>query len=233
MNASDQEPRIVRHIAAGEICCDPQWEAAYERFESAEQEIHKFMRRLRGFGLDRRPKSLRVVELFCGRGGGLVALEKLGFSNIEGVDLSESLLQQYRGPATLHLADCRELPLGNASFDAVIVHGGLHHLPRLPADLEAVLGEVQRILHPQGVFYFVEPWLTPFLRFVHTVVEHPWIRKVYTQGDALAVMIERERVTYEQWLGQPDCVREMLRRYFVVRQEKTRWGKLAFAGTPR
>ena len=83
-------PQIERHVDGGETCCDQQWEAAYERFETPEEEIEKFMRRLRGFGLDRQPSDMRIVELFCGRGGGLVALERLGLTNIEGVDLSET-----------------------------------------------------------------------------------------------------------------------------------------------
>ncbi|MCG8651100.1 MAG: methyltransferase domain-containing protein, partial [Pirellulales bacterium] len=187
---SQSESRVVRHIQAGEVCCDPKWEEAYRRFESAEQEINKFVRRLRAFGLDKAPQDATVVELFCGRGAGLVALQRLGFSNLCGVDLSETLLRQYRGPATLHLADCRKLPLDDQSFDAVIVQGGLHHLPSLPGDLTDVLLEVKRILKPDGMFYVVEPWLTPFLRLVHAVVKQPLVRKVYAKGDALAAMID-------------------------------------------
>ena len=179
-------PQIVRHLEAGETCCDPEWESAYERFESPEEEIAKFLARLRRFGFDRFPNDLRIVELFCGRGGGLVALERLGFQNIEGVDLSEELLQRYRGQARLHLADCRALPFADHVFDAAIVQGGLHHLPSLPADLESVLSEVNRILIPDATFYVVEPWLTPFLRFVHLVVQNPLVRRIYEKGDALA-----------------------------------------------
>ncbi len=200
---SESRPQIVRHVEAGETCCDPEWEAAYKRFETPEEEIEKFTRRLRRFGLHRQPKNIRIAELFCGRGGGLVALQRLGLTNVEGVDLSESLLQEYRGVAKLHLADCRKLPFEDHSFDAAIVQGGLHHLPRLPEDLDAVLSEASRVLKPTGAFYVVEPWRTPFLRFVHAVVEQPLIRRVYKKGDALAEMTEHERETYEQWLGQP------------------------------
>ena len=229
---SDPLPKIVRHLDAGETCCDPLWEAAYARFESPEAEIKKFVRRLRAFGLDHQPNDARIVELFCGRGGGLVALERMGLKNIEGVDLSETLLQEYRGVATLHLADCRELPFENQSFDAAIVQGGLHHLPTLPDDLSSVLSEVSRILKPNGTFYVVEPWMTPFLRWVHTVVRQPAVRRLYSKGDALAEMIEHERETYEQWLERPTEVLELFRRYFVLDQQKTAWGKLLLVGNP-
>lgn len=229
---SESQPQITRHVEAGETCCDPEWEAAYKRFETPEEEIEKFTRRLRAFGFHKLPKDLRIAELFCGRGGGLIALQRLGLTNIEGVDLSESLLQEYRGTAKLHLADCRQLPFDDHSLDAAIVQGGLHHLPRLPTDLDAVLSEVRRVLKPTGAFYVVEPWQTPFLRFVHAVVEQPIVRRVYKKGDALAEMTEHERTTYEQWLGQPVDITKVFTRHFDVRKRNTAWGKLRFVGTP-
>lgn len=229
---SESQPQITRHVDAGETCCDPAWEAAYKRFETPEEEIEKFRRRLRWFALHRQPKDLRIAELFCGRGGGLIALQRLGFTNIEGVDLSESLLQEYRGAAKLHLADCRNLPFETGSLDAAIVQGGLHHLPQLPADLDAVLSEVRRVLKPTGTFYAVEPWQTPFLRFVHAVVERRIVRRVYKKGDALAEMTEHERTTYEQWLGQPVEIMRVFTGHFTVQRQATSWGKLRFAGTP-
>lgn len=226
-------PKIIRHVAAGQICCDPAWEAAYERFETPEEEIDKFTRRLRQFGFDDLRKDSRIAEIFCGRGGGLVALERLGFSNVEGVDLSDTLLEKYRGPATLHLADCTDLPLDADAYDIVIVQGGLHHLPHLPEDLEAVLLNVKRILRPTGTFYIVEPWSTPFLTIAHLITDQPLVRKFYARGDALAVMTELERETYEQWLGQPCEILDALDRHFVTKSKEIKWGKLAYAGTPR
>ena len=66
---------------------DP-WEAAYLRFETPEQEIQKFIRRLHHLGAEEWPRDSEIVELFCGRGNGLHALERLGFTRLEGVDLS-------------------------------------------------------------------------------------------------------------------------------------------------
>ena len=134
--------------------------------------------------------------------------------------------------AKLHLADCRDLPLDDQSFDAAIVQGGLHHLPKLPEDLELVLSEVSRILKPTGRFYVVEPWLTPFLRFVHLVVQNPLMRRLYAKGDALAEMIEHERETYEQWLSRPSEVLEVFGRHFVSSERKMTWGKLLLVAKP-
>jgi ubiquinone/menaquinone biosynthesis C-methylase UbiE len=142
------------------------------------------------------------------------------------------LLQQYRGDAVLHLADCLDLPFEDATFDIVIVQGGLHHLPNLPTDLKRCLENVQRILKSDGTFYIVEPWMTPFLWMVHAIVEQPFIRKLYAKGDALAEMTDHERDTYEQWLGQPQAILDVLSQHFATRLQRTRWGKLMYAGAP-
>ena len=214
----------------GQICCDPQWEAAYQRFETPEQEIAKFIKRLKRFGFENLPKEIRIAEIFCGRGGGLVALERLGFNSIEGVDLSDSLLEQYRGPATLHLANCMNMPFDSGTFDAVVVHGGLHHLPKLPADLDQTLSEVARITKPGGKFYAVEPWRTPFLSFAHFVTELSFMRRLYAKGDALAIMTERERVTYEQWLDHSTLILKTFAKHFRAERSENRWGKLSYIG---
>jgi len=208
------------------------WEAAYLRFETPEEEIQKFMERLRRLGVGQWPRETNVVELFCGRGNGLHALARLGFRNIEGVDLSPRLLAEYNGEARCIAGDCRELPFTDKSKDAAIVQGGLHHLPLLPEDLERVFAELTRVLRPEGRLVFVEPWLTPFLRFVHIVAENPLARRLSVKLDALATMIDHERETYENWLGRPQEISELARRYFRVEQESFTWGKWNFVGRP-
>src|SRR5262249_22236184 len=122
------------------------WESAYLRFETPEREIRKFVRRLKKLGARTWRRDSRVVELFCGRGNGRRALAQLGFSRVNGVDLSANLLSHGPTDFQLVLADCRELPFAAGSQDFAIVHGGLHHLPTLPEDLERTMGEVRRVL---------------------------------------------------------------------------------------
>jgi SAM-dependent methyltransferase len=222
----------VTHWVPGSACCDEVWERAYARFETPTEEIAKFRTRAHRLGIDQWPRNAQLVDLFCGRGNGLRALEELGFTRLEGVDLSPSLLEQYTGPAKLYVGDCRELSLPDASRDAFIVQGGLHHLPTLPDDLNAVLGEVRRVLRPDGKFALVEPWLTPLLRGVHLACESP-LRRVFEKLDALSSMIDRERTTYEAWLGQPSLVLSCLERHFEPLIVRKRFGKLEFVGRPR
>jgi SAM-dependent methyltransferase len=206
------------------------WEAAYLRFETPEEEIAKFLRRLGRLGVEKWPKESEIVELFCGRGNGLHALARLGFQNLEGVDLSPRLLAQYHGPAKTLVADCRTLPFADRSKDVLIVQGGLHHLPVLPDDLERTFAEMRRVLRDNGRLMLVEPWRTPFLTFAHLVSDNPLMRKLSNKLDALATMTEYERPTYENWLSRPREISGLAHKYFVPLHESFHWGKWNFVG---
>ena len=222
----------IKTEAPAVLTPDP-WEAAYLRFETPQEEIRKFLGRLDRLGVRQWPRDAEMVELFCGRGNGLVALERLGFTRLEGVDLSPRLIAQYQGRANCIVADCRTLPFEDRSKDVLIVQGGLHHLPNLPADLEQTFSEMQRVLRKDGRVVFVEPWRTPFLAFVHFVSEISLVRRLSNKMDAFATMIEHEMRTYTQWLGQPDVIKQAARAHFVPVHESFAWGKWNFVGAPR
>ena len=209
------------------------WESAYVRFETPDQEIDKFMSRLRRLGIDRLDRNAQVVELFCGRGNGLHALSRLGFTNIEGVDLSPRLLSLYHGPAKCYARDCRQLPFPDQSKDLLIAQGGLHHLPTLPASLDEIFREMRRVLRRDGLMVAVEPWLTPFLKLAHTISGIRLMRRCSVKLDAFATMIEHERPTYEQWLNQPKLILSLAHSHFTPVRESVSWGEWRFVGTPR
>ncbi len=231
-DARDERPALTQ-ATLPQVCCDDPWEAAYLRFETPEQEIRKFRKRLLSLGADAWPRDAAVVELFCGRGNGLHALEQLGFMQVEGVDLSANLLAQYRGNAHVAVGDCRQIPFEDGSKDVAIVQGGLHHLPVLPDDLERTLSEIHRVLKHGGLFVAVEPWMTPFLALVHAVSRIPAARKLSAKVDAFATMTEHERVTYEAWLARPRMILDGLDRCFEPVILKMTWGKLRYVGRKR
>jgi SAM-dependent methyltransferase len=226
------EPELV-HWEAGQSCCDAEWEAAYLRFESPEEETRKFLRRLARLGAAAWPRESRVVELFCGRGSGLKALEALGFRELSGVDLSPGLLRRYRGPARLYVGDCRRLKFAERSFDLAVVQGGLHHLPRLPEDLERTLAEIHRVLTGEGRLALAEPWPTPYLRLAVWAGRQRALRRLWPKLDAFAAMTERERTTYENWLARPDEIRGLLGKFFACERWFTAAGTLHYLGRRR
>jgi ubiquinone/menaquinone biosynthesis C-methylase UbiE len=211
---------------------DAAWEAAYLRFETPQQEQKKFLKRLRSLGVGSWDRGLTITELFCGRGNGLIAWHRLGFEHLEGLDISADLVARYDGPARVHVGDARSLPFEDESRDVVAVQGGLHHLQSL-ADLERSLGEIHRVLKPEGRLLVVEPWMTLFLRCVHAACGVAAFRRLWPKLDALATMIELERETYERWLGQPRPVLAALQSVVEPQFLRIGWGKLMLVGLRR
>ena len=221
------------HIKASPSFGNDPWETAYARFETPAQEIRKFTRRLTKLGVAHWSRRAEIVELCCGRGNGLHALNQLGFTRLAGVDLSASLVRQYEGPATLYVCDCRQLPFDSQSKDIVIVQGGLHHLKSFPEDLEKTLSETCRVLRDNGVCVIVEPWSTPFLNVVHWVCRSRIARRAIPKIDALATMIDYERETYDQWLNQPQLIVSLFERFFFTHLRSIKWGKCTYIGCKR
>jgi ubiquinone/menaquinone biosynthesis C-methylase UbiE len=232
-NAENKKLIAESEFARPDVFSEDPWESAYLRFETPEQEVTKFVRRLRKLGAGEWPRDTEIVELFCGRGNGLHALRQMGFTRVEGADFSARLLAQYQGDAKCHLCDCRQIPLSDRSRDVLIVQGGLHHLQLLPDDLARTLAQMHRVLRKDGRLVIVEPWLTPFLKFAHFVCEKPAARRLSNRLDALATMIRHERRTYEQWLNHPDLILELVRAHFIPIRESMFWGKWSFVGKPR
>ena len=204
------------------------WEDAYLRFETPAEEIAKFQKRLNGFHQSNWPRESSVVELFCGSGNGLVALENLGFTDITGIDISASLLSKYGGTAKTIVADCRDIPVPDSSVDIAIVQGGLHHLEGLKTDFPRTLEEVSRILKPGGRFVVVEPWMTLFLWFIHFVtLDFKAFNGLYSKFSAFHDMVRLEEETYIPWLANPAWIRTEFSRVFAREKETIGWGKLS------
>jgi SAM-dependent methyltransferase len=97
-----------------------------------------------------------VLEAMCGSGETTSYLMSRG-ARVTGLDLSEAAIASFskRWPKMRGVcASITESGLPDASFDAAVVIGGLHHLH---PNVEDGIREVGRILRPGGRFYFVEP----------------------------------------------------------------------------
>ncbi len=106
-------------------------------------------------------KDDKILDLGCGAGRTTINLFKLGYTNITGVDLSDSLLDcanNYIKENNLDikfiLGDARQLDFHDNSFDIVIFSfNGLMCVPE-QKNRDMVLAEVYRVLKPGGKFIF-------------------------------------------------------------------------------
>jgi len=64
--------------------------------------------------------------------------------------------------------DARSLPFRASSLAATVMVDVLHHVP----DVGAFFGEAVRVLRPGGRIVMIEPWVTPWSRFVYRHLHH-------------------------------------------------------------
>src|SRR3990167_2768357 len=88
-------------------------------------------------GVDR---TASVLEVGCSHGAQLNALHALGFTDLQGVDLSEQAMLGCRWPT--RVADGASLPFGDRAYDLVMVSGTLMHVP--PDDKARFVDELKR-----------------------------------------------------------------------------------------
>ena len=98
----------------------------------------------------------RVLELGCGTGIFTRLLAETG-ADIVAVDISPVLLELavakgIEGRVTFRIDDAERMTFDDGSFDAVVGSSILHHL-----DVGPAIGEIYRVLRPQGRLAFAEP----------------------------------------------------------------------------
>ena len=108
----------------------------------------------------RLPRGCRVLEVGCGRGIALPVLsERLEPAELVGVDIDPSLIRaaelrvsRTQTRAAVHVADVRDLPFDDNTFDIVIDFGTCYHVGGGVAGQRAALSEIARVLRPGGLF---------------------------------------------------------------------------------
>lgn len=124
-------------------------------------------------------KGMEVLEIGCGRGVGVeVLLDRLGAAHVRASDFDPEQVERARrrlhnrSPEayTLSTADASSLEMRDASVDAVVSFGTVHHVPRW----RDAIAEVARVLRPGGRFLFEEvPRHVLDTRAFRTLTEHP------------------------------------------------------------
>ncbi len=105
------------------------------------------------------PESARVLEVGCGTGAiSRRLIEVAEVTEVVGVDPSPGLLDRARRIAastpglSFETADGRDLPFEDHSFDVVVAHTVVSHVP----EPERLVAEASRVLKPGGVAAFFD-----------------------------------------------------------------------------
>ena len=148
-----------------------------------------------------RVDGLRVLEVGCGRGVGVeILLRRLGAGHVTAFDLDPAMVALARrrlaryGPhrVTLLVASATSIPAPEASFDAAFDFGIIHHVP----NWRAAVGEVRRVLRPDGRFFFEEVTSHALERWSYrTFLDHP-TRDRFSAGQFVAEL-ERHGITVD------------------------------------
>lgn len=73
-----------------------------------------------------------------------------------------------RCPDVRIVLDARQLPFAASSLRAIVMTNVLHHI----ADVSRFFEEASRCLRPGGKVLMIEPWVTPWSKFVYTRFHH-------------------------------------------------------------
>ena len=143
----------------------------------------------------------RVLEIGCGRGVGMEILLSLGAEHVTGFDLdpkmialAEKRLTRYRNRAHVFVGDAEAIDASDASVDAVVDYGVIHHIP----NWQQALKEIARVLKPGGIFYFedllkglISTWPAPLF------FDHPQATQFY--GREFRLELESTGLRVQKW----------------------------------
>lgn len=129
--------------------------ASMGEIERVPDDIDKLRRDRLPAWIDSIPKDARILDAGCAQGDLLLALSRVGYTHLTGVDLSAQLLATARTklPASVSLIerDIRQFlsECAEGAFDVIFFHDVLEHLPR--EDTIPVLRGLHRALGDGGL----------------------------------------------------------------------------------
>lgn len=128
-----------------------EWVAAF-RNQDCERSTARLLRR--AFSHIPLLKGSKVLDAGCGSGTNSHRLAERGFDTT-GVDMSAFALERARADVpevVFEQGDLTDLRFADHSFDAVLCHGVLMHIP----DFTAAIGELVRVIRPGGYLVLAE-----------------------------------------------------------------------------
>ncbi|HEY9634149.1 MAG TPA: class I SAM-dependent methyltransferase [Coleofasciculaceae cyanobacterium] len=148
-NYWEQEPCGTRPMITGEL--PSQTREWFERIETHRYEVEPFIHSVAQFT---RWHGKKLLEIGVGAGTDHLQWARAG-AECYGIDLTEAAIETTKARLALygftsHLqrSDAEALPFPNEFFDVVYSWGVIHHSEHP----ERIIGEIQRVLKPGGVF---------------------------------------------------------------------------------
>jgi len=108
-------------------------------------------------------ENSNVLDVACGNGSLLAALNKQTKINGYGIDIAEKMIENaaVRNPGMeFQTADCEAIPFENETMNMITVCAAYHHFP----DVVAFAAEAKRLLKPNGTIYIADVYLSAFWR---------------------------------------------------------------------
>jgi len=138
MNQTNDNSELLNawNEAAKELDVDPMREVRYGKCFRYIKEINR---------------DCRILEVGCGEGTGLLIAKSLGFTNIQGVEVSKERLKKARSKlgeaASIYLTTPdNKFPFPDEAFDVVISAAVIEHTK----DPKGFIGELSRLVRPDG-----------------------------------------------------------------------------------
>jgi 2-polyprenyl-3-methyl-5-hydroxy-6-metoxy-1,4-benzoquinol methylase len=154
-------------------------------------------------------RNKRILDLGCGHGMAAIVMARRA-AKVTASDLSTEYCTEVQKRAAANQveidvvgANAERLPFADRSFDVVWGHAILHHL-----DLKVAAREVCRVMQPDGVAVFSEPWDgNPLVKILRSTRRHTKHERAFSTEDVtvLSSIMERVDVSFYQW-----------RRYAVI-----------------
>lgn len=102
--------------------------------------------------MDGIPQGIRILDVGCGIGNSLFALQAKGYSNTVGLDIERQLIEYARQmvpQAHLVVASAEQIPFRDGAFDCAICYDLLEHVLKP----ERVIDNISRVLSENGTIY--------------------------------------------------------------------------------
>lgn len=145
------------------------------------------------------PRDIRILEVGANVGNQLLCLQKMGFTDLTGVELQEyavELAKKRTKGITFLQGSAFDLPFGDGAFDLVFTSGVLIHIS--PTDIGAALKEIHRCTKKYiwGFEYFAQNYTEVTYRGNEDLLWKTDFAKQYLDTWSNLTLVQERRFKY-------------------------------------